>query len=68
MPTRSSDIPTKQVFAHTLNGTAAAIPRLIVALVENGARLENGRVVGLDLPKVLEPFWLGTDMDRFRFV
>lgn len=26
----------KTMFAHTLNGTAAAIPRLIVALLENG--------------------------------
>lgn len=48
-------------FAHTLNGTAAAIPRLIVALIENGARFDaEGKVVGLDLPKAMRPFWLGT--------
>jgi seryl-tRNA synthetase len=47
-------------FAHTLNGTAAAIPRLIIALIENGARFsEGGKVVGLDLPSVLKPFWFG---------
>lgn len=47
-------------FAHTLNGTAAAIPRLIVALVENGAVFdEAGAVVGLQLPRALEPFWVG---------
>ena len=47
-------------FAHTLNGTAAAVPRLIVALLENGARFDNsGNVVGLDLPKALQPFWVG---------
>ncbi|KIJ29333.1 hypothetical protein M422DRAFT_54195 [Sphaerobolus stellatus SS14] len=45
-------------FAHTLNGTAAAIPRLIVALLENGVRLEGEEVVGLNLPKVLKPFWI----------
>jgi seryl-tRNA synthetase len=47
-------------FVHTLNGTAAAIPRLIIALVENGARFDESRnVVGLDLPNVLEQFWIG---------
>lgn len=46
-------------FAHTLNGTAAAVPRLIVALIENGARFDGaGNPVGLDLPKVLQPFWI----------
>jgi seryl-tRNA synthetase len=47
-------------FAHTLNGTAAAIPRLIVALLENGARFAaNGSVEGVDLPRALKPFWPG---------
>ena len=47
-------------FAHTLNGTAAAVPRLIVALVENGAVFdESGAVTGLQLPRALEPFWVG---------
>jgi seryl-tRNA synthetase len=47
-------------FAHTLNGTAAAIPRLIVALLENGARFDEGGVpIGIDLPKALQPFWVG---------
>ena len=49
-------------FAHTLNGTAAAIPRLIVALLENGARFDDaGKVVGVDLPRALKPFWLGPE-------
>ncbi|KAG9026817.1 Serine--tRNA ligase, mitochondrial [Tulasnella sp. JGI-2019a] len=47
-------------FAHTLNGTAAAIPRLIVALVENGVQLDGKKIVGLTLPKTLRPFWLGS--------
>jgi seryl-tRNA synthetase len=47
-------------FAHTLNGTAAAIPRLILALIENGVRFDsNGDVVGLNLPDVLRSFWMG---------
>ncbi|KAF8433576.1 hypothetical protein L210DRAFT_3454869 [Boletus edulis BED1] len=55
-------------FAHTLNGTAAAIPRLIIALLENGVRLdEKGKPSGLDLPVTLRPFWLGTS-DIIRWV
>ncbi|KXN88743.1 Serine--tRNA ligase [Leucoagaricus sp. SymC.cos] len=48
-------------FAHTLNGTAAAIPRLIVALLENGAVFnEKGAVEYIRLPKVLKPFWINS--------
>ncbi|KAG8219463.1 hypothetical protein J3R82DRAFT_391 [Butyriboletus roseoflavus] len=55
-------------FAHTLNGTAAAIPRLIIALLENGARFdEQGKPSDLDLPVILKPFWLGTS-DIVRWV
>lgn len=55
-PYQSAGLP----FAHTLNGTAAAIPRLIVALIENGVRFdEGGAAIGLDLPSVLKPFWIG---------
>ncbi|KAI0040802.1 seryl-tRNA synthetase, partial [Auriscalpium vulgare] len=58
---QSSGLP----FAHTLNGTAVAVPRLIVALLENGARFnETGDVVGLNLPSVLKPFWLGNNGRR----
>lgn len=56
LPYQSAGLP----FAHTLNGTAAAIPRLIVALIENGVRFdESAKPVGLDLPSVLKPFWVG---------
>jgi len=56
----STTTPTPLPFAHTLNGTAAAIPRLIVALLENGAVFdEEGGVRGVRLPKVLKPFWVG---------
>jgi seryl-tRNA synthetase len=58
----SSGLP----FAHTLNGTAAAVPRLIVALLENGAILdsETEEVTGFFLPRALKPFWLGGGIDR----
>ncbi|KAF7793422.1 hypothetical protein EIP86_004534 [Pleurotus ostreatoroseus] len=56
-------------FAHTLNGTAAAVPRLIVALIENGARFdEKGKAVGLNLPKALKPFWVDSGRDIVRWV
>ena len=55
---------------HTLNGTAAAVPRLIVALLENGARFDDsGKVIGIDLPKVLKAFWIETGKrDIIRWV
>ncbi|KPV72127.1 uncharacterized protein RHOBADRAFT_46967 [Rhodotorula graminis WP1] len=54
--------PSKLAYAHTLNGTAAAIPRLIVALLENGAVLDDARKpVRVRLPAVLRPFWLGRE-------
>lgn len=60
-PAPSSSYATAGIpFAHTLNGTAAAIPRLIIALIENGARFaEDGEVIGLNLPEILRPFWVG---------
>lgn len=52
----------RTAYCHTLNATAVAIPRVIVALVENGARFdESGRWTGLRLPRVLKPFWLGKE-------
>lgn len=44
---------------HTLNATAAAIPRLIVAILENHG-LENEKLV---LPDTLKPFWLAGEKD-----
>ncbi|KAH9065763.1 hypothetical protein EDB87DRAFT_1593043 [Lactarius vividus] len=58
-PTPSpSPTSTTLPFAHTLNGTAVAVPRLIVALLENGAIFnDSGQAVGLSLPVALKPFW-----------
>lgn len=56
----SSSISAPLPFAHTLNGTAAAIPRLIIALLENGAVFdEKGEVKGVRLPNALKRFWVG---------
>ncbi len=68
-----SDIPTELPasapaslpFIHTLNGTAAAIPRLIVALLENGVFFsKDGTPAGLSLPVALKPFWLSRHHGR----
>lgn len=61
---KSASPPAKLplAFAHTLNGTAAAIPRLIIALIENGAFFDDeGSVVGIRLPACLRPYWYGTN-------
>ena len=64
-PPGSGSLP----FAHTLNGTAAAVPRLMVALLENGAKLDaSGLVAGLDLPLALKPFWVGKHSGIIRWV
>lgn len=64
-PPGSGSLP----FAHTLNGTAAAVPRLIVALLENGVKFDNsGSAVGLDLPLSLKPFWLGKHSEIVQWV
>lgn len=61
--------PSTLAFAHTLNGTAAATPRLILTLLENGVRFdEGGKPIGLDLPIVLKPFWLGPSSNILRWV
>jgi len=40
------------VFCHTLNATACAVPRMIVAIIENGQKADGSIVV----PEVLRPF------------
>ncbi|KAF9040440.1 seryl-tRNA synthetase [Hymenopellis radicata] len=53
------------LYAHTLNGTAAAIPRLIVALLENGTKFDaDNNIIVIELPNVLRPFWLDNGSGR----
>lgn len=68
-PVTSSPRTSSLAFAHTLNGTAMAVPRLIVALLENGVRFdESGSAAGLDLPLALKPFWVGERSEIIEWV
>lgn len=57
--TRKSGSDPRFPTVHTLNATAAAIPRLIVAILENHG-VEDGKLV---LPDTLKPFWLAGEKD-----
>ncbi|HPH17004.1 MAG TPA: serine--tRNA ligase, partial [Bacteroidales bacterium] len=46
----------KTVLAHTLNGSALALPRIVAALLEN-----NQTPTGIQIPKVLVPY-MGCDV------
>lgn len=55
--------PTKKIptqFVHTLNATAAAVPRLVVAILENFQDAEGNVTV----PEVLRPFMGGLEVIR----
>jgi seryl-tRNA synthetase len=43
-------------FVHTLNGTAVAVSRALLAVIENGQRADGG----VDIPEALRP-WVGKD-------
>ncbi|KAI8854076.1 Seryl-tRNA synthetase [Chytridium lagenaria] len=49
-------------FVHSVNGTAAAIPRLIISILETH-QLENGDII---IPKKLRKYLYGEDVDRIR--
>ena len=67
----AKDIPSSQTaqgrlpFAHTLNGTALAVPRIIVALLENGVRFRGQSIESVNFPLALRPFWLGGETCGF---
>lgn len=42
----------KSLYAHTLNGTACALPRMLIAICEAN-QLKNGSIA---IPKILQPF------------
>jgi seryl-tRNA synthetase len=67
-PASPKKTSTSLPFAHTLNGTAIAVPRLIVALLENGARFnDSDQAVGINLPVTLKPFWPQYSREIVRF-
>jgi len=49
---------SRKKFAHTVNGTAMAIPRVLAAILENGWREEEGCVV---IPEVLRGYMGGME-------
>ena len=55
---KKKKIPT--VFVHTLNATAVAVPRMIVAILENFQR-EDGSI---EIPPALRPFMMGMETIR----
>ena len=56
-PTGEAKKKAPNVFVHTLNATACAVPRLIVAILENNQQ-EDGSIV---VPEVLRPFMGGLE-------
>lgn len=52
---KNKKVPTQ--FVHTLNGTGCAVPRMIVAILENNQQ-EDGSIV---IPEALRPFMLGLE-------
>ena len=52
----------KNVFVHTLNATACAVPRMIVAILENFQQ-EDGSVL---IPEVLQPYMGGVKKIQAR--
>jgi seryl-tRNA synthetase len=54
---RYRDAQGKVQFVHTLNGSGVALPRLLVALIENGQQAD-GSVL---LPEVIRPYMGGCD-------
>ncbi|KAI5852495.1 hypothetical protein DFP73DRAFT_532907 [Morchella snyderi] len=62
LDTRVKDASGGRRFVWTLNGTAVAVPRILIALLEYG--YEEG--VGVRVPEVLRPFMGGMDVIRRR--
>jgi len=54
---RYRDSEGKVQFVHTLNGSGVALPRLVVAIIENGQQ-EDGSVI---LPPAIVPYMGGMD-------
>ncbi|KAH8922345.1 seryl-tRNA synthetase [Atractiella rhizophila] len=51
---------SKPTFAHTLNATALALPRIMLALVENGMKDDQGNKI-VELPQTLRRWWIGNE-------
>jgi len=51
MKLRYKNADHKKQLAHTLNGSAIALPRIVAALLEN-----NQTPTGINIPKALQPY------------
>eukprot|EP00049_Salpingoeca_infusionum_P022767 m.8673 g.8673 ORF g.8673 m.8673 type:complete len:481 (+) comp5383_c0_seq1:269-1711(+) len=60
----SNAMPQPLTFAHTLNGTACAVPRMIVAIVESFQTSDGS----FRIPKALQPFLPSTFFTQDRFI
>jgi seryl-tRNA synthetase len=58
--TAAGGAKAKTEYAHTLNATACAVPRMLVAILENFQQ-EDGSVV---VPEVLRPYMMGIEVIR----
>ncbi|MDD6490761.1 MAG: serine--tRNA ligase, partial [Firmicutes bacterium] len=47
----------KKYFAHTLNNTVVAPPRMLIAFLENNLNADGS----VNIPKVLQPYMGGTE-------
>jgi seryl-tRNA synthetase len=58
MNLRYKDADGKNKFAHTLNGSGLALPRLFAALIESGQQPDGS----IRLPEILQPFFGTTEI------
>ncbi|KAI8812883.1 hypothetical protein BJ742DRAFT_673483 [Cladochytrium replicatum] len=58
--TATATSATSAEFVHTVNGTACAVPRLIIAILETFQN-EKGEI---EIPKVLRPYFLGANVEK----
>lgn len=62
MRLRFKDEAGKNLFAHTLNGSGTALPRLYVALIETYQRDDGG----IDIPEALQPYFGNTIIQALK--
>ncbi|UZJ57401.1 hypothetical protein CBS101457_006721 [Exobasidium rhododendri] len=62
---QSDNLAPGLAWAHTLNGTAVAVPRLIVALLENYGVSSSGKI---RLPAVLKKHWMENAKDQVEWI
>ena len=59
-PQKKPSAEAKPVFVHTLNGSGLALPRMMIAVLENYQQGDGSVIV----PEVLRPWMGGSDVIR----